>query len=95
MNNTASTCPLANAQSNNIRVVMDAEGNLVGDLPEPDLCADQLIDLYEMLALIRSIYGQDWTLQRSGRVEFRIPCRGLIAPVLRQINDLMIPDLAH
>ncbi len=75
----ASSCPLSDAQSHNIRQVMDVEGNLVGDLPEPDLSADQLIGLYEMLVLVRAIDDRGWTLQRSGRVEFWIPHRGLEA----------------
>lgn len=74
-----SLCPLADAQSNNIRQVMDAEGNLVGDLPEPNLSTDQLIDLYEMMVLVRAIDDRGWTLQRSGRVEFWIPHHGLEA----------------
>jgi pyruvate dehydrogenase E1 component alpha subunit len=76
---TPPSCPLARAQELNIRQVIDAEGNLVGDLPEPDLSDDQLRAHYEMMVLVRAIDDRGWTLQRSGRVEFWIPHRGLEA----------------
>lgn len=72
-------CPLSDAQTNGIRQVIDADGNVIGDLPEPDLSNDQLRDLYEMMVLVRAIDDRGWTLQRSGRVEFWIPHRGLEA----------------
>ncbi|MEK9754515.1 MAG: thiamine pyrophosphate-dependent enzyme, partial [Rhodospirillaceae bacterium] len=75
----APTCILADAPAQGIRQVIDAEGNLVGDLPEPKLDAKTLRDLYEMLVLVRAIDDRGWTLQRSGRVEFWIPHRGLEA----------------
>lgn len=73
------SCPLANASALGIRQVMDAEGNLVGDLPDPDLPINTLRDLYAMLVLVRAIDDRGWLLQRSGRVEFWIPHRGLEA----------------
>lgn len=73
------SCPLADAAKHNIRQVIDAEGNLTGDLPDPDLHEAQLSSLYQMLVLVRAIDDRGWTLQRSGRVEFWIPHRGLEA----------------
>lgn len=72
-------CPLADAKAAGIRQVIDAEGKPTGDLPEPDLAPDVLTGLYEMMVLVRAIDDRGWTLQRSGRVEFWIPHRGLEA----------------
>lgn len=75
----APACILADAPARGIRQVMDANGDLVGDLPDPGLDAKTLRGLYEMLVLVRAIDDRGWTLQRSGRVEFWIPHRGLEA----------------
>ena len=72
-------CPLADAKANGIRQVMDADGNLTGDLPDPGLDDKTLRELYEMMVLVRAIDDRGWLLQRSGRVEFWIPHRGLEA----------------
>jgi len=72
-------CPLGRARDIGIRQVIDAEGRLTGDLAEPDLDRDALIRLYEMLVLVRAIDDRGWILQRSGRVEFWIPHKGLEA----------------
>jgi len=79
LNAPAFICPLAQAKDHGIRQVMDAEGNLTGDLADPDLADGQLIRLYEMMVLVRAIDDRGWILQRSGRVEFWIPHRGLEA----------------
>ncbi|MDP6563377.1 MAG: thiamine pyrophosphate-dependent enzyme [Alphaproteobacteria bacterium] len=75
----AIVCPLARAEELGIRQVIDQDGKLTGDLPEPDLDRETLIRLYEMMVLVRAIDERGWTLQRSGRVEFWIPHRGLEA----------------
>ncbi len=72
-------CPLGDAVRAGIRQVIDAQGRLTGDLPEPDLDRDTLIRLYEMMVLVRAIDERGWVLQRSGRVEFWIPHKGLEA----------------
>ena len=75
----APVCPLENAADKGIRQVIDADGNLTGDLPDPMIPRDELIRLYETMVLVRAIDDRGWTLQRSGRVEFWIPHRGLEA----------------
>lgn len=72
-------CPLGDARARGIRQVIDAEGNLAGDLPEPRLDKASLVRLYEMMVLVRLIDERGFKLQRSGRVEFWIPHRGLEA----------------
>ena len=72
-------CPLGDAGSLGIRQVIDAEGRPTGDLAEPDLDRDALVRLYEMMVLVRAIDDRGWILQRSGRVEFWIPHKGLEA----------------
>ena len=56
---------------------MDSEGQLIGDLADPEIPNEQLMRLYETMVLVRAIDDRGWTLQRSGRVEFWIPHRGL------------------
>ena len=75
----AKHCPLGDARSLGIRQVIDAEGRPTGDLAEPDLDRDALVRLYEMMVLVRAIDDRGWILQRSGRVEFWIPHKGLEA----------------
>ncbi len=72
-------CPLEDAAANGIRQVINSEGELTGDLADPDIPREQLIHLYETMVLVRAIDDRGWTLQRSGRVEFWIPHRGLEA----------------
>jgi pyruvate dehydrogenase E1 component alpha subunit len=72
-------CPLQNAEANNIRQVIDADGKLTGDLPEPDITPEKLLLLYETMVMVRAIDDRGWLLQRSGRVEFWIPHCGLEA----------------
>ncbi len=76
---SAPACPLENAAAKGIRQVIDADGKLTGDLPDPKIPRDELIRLYETMVLVRAIDDRGWTLQRSGRVEFWIPHRGLEA----------------
>jgi len=76
---TNPVCPLADAAAHGIRQVIDSEGKLTGDLADPEIPHDQLIRLYETMVLVRAIDDRGWTLQRSGRVEFWIPHRGLEA----------------
>jgi pyruvate dehydrogenase E1 component alpha subunit len=71
------SCPLDNAAALGIRQVMDSEGQLIGDLADPEIPNEQLMRLYETMVLVRAIDDRGWTLQRSGRVEFWIPHRGL------------------
>lgn len=75
----AAACPLARARELGIRQVLDRHGELVGDLPEPALDEATLRRLYEAMVLVRAIDERGWKLQRSGRVEFWIPSRGLEA----------------
>lgn len=75
----AARCPLEDAQENNILQVLDREGKVNGQLPEPDIDEATLIRLYEMMVLVRAIDERGFKLQRSGRVEFWIPHRGLEA----------------
>lgn len=72
-------CPLDDAREKGIRQVIDASGHLTGDLPEPELDVGTLTRLYEMMVLVRLIDDRGFKLQRSGRVEFWIPHRGLEA----------------
>lgn len=72
-------CLLAEAEKHKIRQVLDRDGGLVGDLPEPDLDKETLRRVYETMVLVRAIDERGWKLQRSGRVEFWIPARGLEA----------------
>jgi len=71
------SCPLDHAAALGIRQVMDSEGQLIGDLADPEIPNEQLMRLYETMVLVRAIDDRGWTLQRSGRVEFWIPHRGL------------------
>ena len=73
------TCLLERASELGIRQVLDRDGNLIGDLPEPDLDRATLRRLYEVMVMVRAIDERGWRLQRSGRVEFWIPARGLEA----------------
>jgi len=73
------TCILARAAEVGIRQVLDRDGALVGDLPEPNLDQATLRRLYEVMVLVRAIDERGWKLQRSGRIEFWIPALGLEA----------------
>ena len=75
----APRCPLADARGLGIHQVIGADGLPTGDLPVPDLPAHSLRRLYETMVLVRALDDRGWTLQRSGRVEFWIPSRGLEA----------------
>jgi pyruvate dehydrogenase E1 component alpha subunit len=75
----ALVCPLAEAKERGIRQVIDHEGKLTGDLPDPKLSPEQLTLLYETMVMVRAIDDRGWILQRSGRVEFWIPHCGLEA----------------
>lgn len=72
-------CPLGTARELGIHQVLDVDGDLAGDLPDPELPRDTLLRLYEMMVLVRAIDERGFKLQRSGRVEFWIPHRGLEA----------------
>ena len=75
----SSVCPLGEAEAHGILQVLDREGNVSGTLPDPGLDEATLVRLYEMLVLVRAIDERGFKLQRSGRVEFWIPHRGLEA----------------
>lgn len=68
--------PLADAAGNNIVQVLDAEGLPTGSHPEPEIGAELAWRLYKTMVTVRAIDEKGWQLQRSGRVEFWIPCRG-------------------
>lgn len=72
-------CVLERARELGIAQVLDADGAPTGDLPDPGLDAATLARLYEAMVCVRLIDERGWTLQRSGRVEFWIPGRGLEA----------------
>jgi len=78
--------PLENARALRIRQVIDRDGALCDDLPEPDLSREQLRYAYESMHLVREIDDAGWKLQRSGRIMFWIPIRGQeavqVGPVL-------------
>lgn len=77
---TESVCPLGKAKAHGILQVMDRDGKVgKGSLPDPDLDPDTLRRMYEMLVLVRAIDDRGFKLQRSGRIEFWIPHRGLEA----------------
>lgn len=73
------TCALGRAEEEGILQVIDAEGRETGMLPVPELSYAELQELYEMMVLVRLIDERGFKLQRSGRVEFWIPHRGLEA----------------
>ncbi|KRS15530.1 thiamine pyrophosphate-dependent dehydrogenase E1 component subunit alpha [Roseovarius indicus] len=75
----SSVCPLGEAEAHGILQVLDRDGNVSGTLPDPGLDEATLVRLYEMLVLVRAIDERGFKLQRSGRVEFWIPHRGLEA----------------
>lgn len=68
--------PLERAQEEGIRQVLDAEGRLVGDLPDPDLPREVLLKIYRTMVTTSAIDARGWKLQRSGRIDFWIPSRG-------------------
>lgn len=70
---------LAEAEERGILQVLDSEGRPTGRLPEPDLAPEALRKIYETMVMVRAIDERGWKLQRSGRVEFWIPARGLEA----------------
>lgn len=75
----ATVCPLGDADAHGILQVLDREGKVSGSLPDPDIDEATLIRMYEMMVLVRAIDERGFKLQRSGRVEFWIPHRGLEA----------------
>ncbi len=68
--------PLNRAKELGIRQVLDANGELAGDLPDPELPTELLLKMYKMMVLVRAIDNRGWKLQRSGRIDFWIPSRG-------------------
>ncbi len=68
--------PLERAKQLGIRQVLDREGNLIGDLPDPELPKELLLRMYKTMVLVRAIDTRGWKLQRSGRIDFWIPSRG-------------------
>jgi TPP-dependent pyruvate/acetoin dehydrogenase alpha subunit len=75
----AGQVPLAKAAKHGILQVLNAKGEPKGKLPDPKLPLDDVVRMYEMMVLVRAIDERGWQLQRSGRVEFWIPSRGLEA----------------
>lgn len=68
--------PLEHAADHEIVQVLDADGKPTGAHPEPEMNSDLGWKLYQTLVSVRAIDEKGWELQRSGRVEFWIPCRG-------------------
>lgn len=68
--------PLASARELGIRQVLDRDGGLAGDLPDPNVPHGEVRYLYESMALLRAIDEQGWKLQRSGRIAFWVPISG-------------------
>ncbi len=68
--------PLERAKELGIRQVLDANGDLAGDLPDPKLPTELLLKMYKTMTLVRAIDTRGWKLQRSGRIDFWIPSRG-------------------
>ena len=68
--------PLDGAQELGILQVLDQDGRPSGWTPEPDVDEELARRIYRTMAMVRAIDERGWQLQRSGRVEFWIPCRG-------------------
>ena len=68
--------PLENAEALGIHRVMDENGEVNGDLPDPGLSREEVRRLYEAMSLLSAIEARGWKLQRSGRIAFWIPMRG-------------------
>ncbi len=68
--------PLERAKELGIRQVLDASGDLAGDLPDPKLPTELMLKMYKTMTLVRAIDTRGWKLQRSGRIDFWIPSRG-------------------
>ena len=68
--------PLQRAKELGIRQVLDADGGLAGDLPDPDLPKETLQKIYRTMVEVSAIDARGWKLQRSGRIDFWIPSRG-------------------
>jgi len=64
------------AREQGIRQVLGKNGELIGDLPDPELPETELKRMYEAMCLTRAIDERGWVLQRSGRIAFWIPLRG-------------------
>lgn len=71
--------PLARAAELGILQVLDRDGAPTGNLPDPGLEAAEVVRMYEAMVMVRAIDERGWQLQRSGRVEFWIPTRGIEA----------------
>ena len=67
---------LERARELRIRQVLDADGALAGDLPDPDLPKQTLLKMYRTMLTVSAIDARGWKLQRSGRIDFWIPSRG-------------------
>lgn len=73
------TCVLDDAEREGIERVLDKEGKPTGSIPDPKLDGNTLQRMYEMMVLVRAIDERGFKLQRSGRIKFWIPHRGLEA----------------
>ncbi len=77
---------LAHATQLGIKRVLDEDGVVNGDLPDPLLPRELMREMYESMVLLRAIDEQGWKLQRSGRIAFWIPLKGQeacqVAPTL-------------
>lgn len=73
---TPEPVPLEHARDLDIRQVMDQNGEVKGNLDDPELGRDDVRMLYETMVLLRAIDERGWKLQRSGRIAFWIPLRG-------------------
>lgn len=68
--------PLERARELGVHQVMDQNGEVRGDLDDPNLGREDVRMLYETMVLLRAIDERGWKLQRSGRIAFWIPLRG-------------------
>lgn len=68
--------PLDRAEEQGIWQVLDKQGRPTGWTPEPEIDEQLARRIYRTLVMVRAIDERGWQLQRSGRVEFWIPCRG-------------------
>lgn len=68
--------PLDRADALGIHQVLSQEGEPTGNLADPDLPRDTVLRMYKTMSLVRALDERGWKLQRAGRIEFWIPCRG-------------------
>ncbi len=73
--------------------IIDANGNLVGDLPPLD--DKELVELYRLMALARTLDRKLVALQRQGRIGTFPPLEGQEATQIGSAFDLTDRDWAY